>query len=142
MSNPIIATLKQGICAYNYGNYTEALAHFQSVLQNSPEVMMQDQAKKNLIKTYRKLGKIDEAVDLCRSFLGHAVYHTWAVKTLVKLGVNVEGNPLEADNGELSAPLLPPELEVKKDKSLFTKLVDRFRQLFNKDYWDRLLKIF
>jgi tetratricopeptide (TPR) repeat protein len=138
MSNPMIAKLKQGICAYNYGNYVEALAQFQTVLQNSPEPMMQDQAKKNLVKTYRKLGKMEEAIKLCRSFLGHSVYHLWAVKTLSKLGVDVEENPLEATDGELSAPLLPPELEVKQDKPFYLQLIDKFKQLFDKDYWSKL----
>ncbi|MGK7932037.1 MAG: tol-pal system YbgF family protein [Microcystaceae cyanobacterium] len=139
MSNPMIANLKQGICAYNYGNYTEALAHFQTVLENSPETMMQDQAKKNLIKTYRKLGKMEEAIDLCYNFLGHSVYHLWAVKTLAKLGIDVEGNSLEESDGELSAPLLPPELEsAPQNKSLYVQLIDRIKQLFHKDYWSKI----
>lgn len=138
MSNQMVAELKQGICAYNYGNYVEALAHFQMVLQNAPEPMMQDQAKKNLIKTYRKLGDMEKAIELCNSFIGHSVYHTWAVKTLAKWGVCTEGEGLAEMDGELSAPLLPPELEAKQDKPFYVRLIDQFKQLFQKDTWGKL----
>lgn len=143
MSKETIATLKQGICAYNYGNYVEALAHFQSVAHNAVEPMMQDQAKKNLIKTYRKLGRIEEAIELCQSFLGHNIYHVWAVKTLEKLGVNPLENTLNELDSELSAPLLPPELEAKhQHQSVYSQLIDSLKRWFQGQSWERFFRIF
>jgi Zn-dependent protease with chaperone function len=80
-------SLNAGLAALKQGNYTDAIAHFESICETELDDTLVVKASKGLITAHRSLGNWEKAIALCQQLVEHPDVQTsdWARNALAKL---------------------------------------------------------